>query len=144
MKHTDDPIVVDQIFETSVEVLWNTITRVRHMKQWFFENIESFEPEVGFETSFKVQVGDRSFTHLWKVTEVIHNQRIIYNWRYEEYPGDSFITFELMDEGPVVKLTVTAVIIEDFPEDIPEFSRQSGLDGWNYFIKKSLKDYLSN
>jgi len=29
-----------------------------------------------------------------------------------------------------------------FPDDIPEFKRESGVEGWNYLIKKSLKAFL--
>jgi hypothetical protein len=31
---------------------------------------------------------------------------------------------------------------EDFMDGIPEFKRESGLAGWEYFLNKSLKDYL--
>ena len=34
------------------------------------------------------------------------------------------------------------VIVESFPQDIPEFSRMSCLGGWTYFINQSLKEYL--
>lgn len=32
--------------------------------------------------------------------------------------------------------------IEDFPEGVPEFKRESGLQGWNFFIVQRLKNYL--
>jgi len=143
MLKSDDPIVVRQVFETSRENVWNAITRIDEMKQWYFGNIPSFKPEVDFETCFEVKVEDRIFTHLWKVSEVIPLQKIRYNWKFEEYPGDSFVTFELLEEGQHIELTVTAEITEDFPPDIPEFTRESGLNGWNYFIKNRLKEYLS-
>jgi len=33
-------------------------------------------------------------------------------------------------------------ISESFPLDIPEFKRESCVEGWTYFIKKRLKEYL--
>jgi hypothetical protein len=33
------------------------------MKKWFFKQITSFEPKVGFETSFIGKVDDRIFPH---------------------------------------------------------------------------------
>jgi hypothetical protein len=39
-------------------------------------------------------------------------------------------------------LRLTYIVIEKFPEDIPEFTRESGMVGWNYFIRKKLKEYL--
>ena len=35
-------------------------------------------------------------------------------------------------------------IIEDFPEDIPEFSRESCNKGWEYFIQNRLKVFLDS
>ena len=142
MRNTDEPIIIEEIFDTSIDILWNAITDPGQMKQWYFENIVSFMPEVGFETKFEVQVEDRKFTHLWKLTEVIPPQKITYNWRYEEYPGDSFVTFELIEEQDKVKLRLSHDVVNSFPSGIPEFSRESGIKGWNYFIRKNLKGYL--
>ncbi len=142
MRSTDEPIIVEQIFTTSIQNVWNAITRLDQMKHWYFENIDSFLPEVGFETQFVVQVENRKFTHLWKVTEVIPNKMIRYNWKYEEYPGDSIVTFELIEEKGQVKLRLIHAVLESFREDIPEFSRESGIQGWNYFIRENLKAYL--
>lgn len=142
MKITDAPVIVEQILHTSINDVWDAITNVERMKQWFFVNIESFRPEVGFETQFKVQVADRIFTHQWKLTEVIPYNKITYNWKYKEYPGDSLVTFELIQWQGHAKIRLTTKVLENFPAEIPEFSRKSCLGGWNYFIKKNLKEYL--
>jgi len=142
MKSTDSPIVVEQIINTSKEKIWEAITNVELMRQWFFDNIKSFKPAVGFKTKFKVQSEDRIFTHLWEVTEVDLQQKIVYNWKYEEYPGDSFVTFQLIEDNKSVNLVLTTEVVEDFPQDIPEFKRESCIGGWNYFIKERLKQFL--
>ena len=49
------------------------------MKLWFFSNKTYFEPVVGFETRFVIQVEDRIFPHLWKLTEVVPNKKISLN-----------------------------------------------------------------
>lgn len=112
------------------------------MKAWYFENIEAYEPKVGFTTQFEVKVEDRTFTHQWKITKAIPNQKLTYNWKYKEYPGDSFVTFEIFEENGTTKLKLSVAIIEDFPSGIPEFSRESCIGGWNYFIDKNLKEYI--
>ena len=94
MRKNDEPIIVEQTFNTSIDTVWNSITEIDQMRQWYFENIPSFKPEVGFETQFNVQSQDRNFLHMWKVTEVVPLKMIIYNWKYEGYPGDSFVVFE--------------------------------------------------
>ena len=142
MKKTEEPIVVEQIFDTSKENVWEAITILDKMKQWFFNNIEAFEPVVGFETRFTIQVEDRIFPHLWKLTEVVATKKITYDWRYEGYPGISIVEFELSEKDNQTKLKLTYTVLESFPDNIPEFTRKSGIEGWNYFIKKSLKQYL--
>lgn len=142
MKNLDEPIVIEQTFEASVEKLWNAITEVTQMKKWFFENIKTFKPEEGFETRFIVENKGRIFPHLWKITKVEPHKKIIYNWRYEGYTGDSFVTFELSEIENGSQLTLIHQITENFPEDIPEFRRESCIGGWNWFIKQNLKNYL--
>lgn len=142
MKKTDNPIVVEQIFNRSIEDVWEAITVRDKMIQWFFNNIPSFEPRVGFETRFVIQVEDRIFPHLWKLTEVVPLKKITYDWRYEGYAGSTLVTFELFEEGKQTKLRLTDTLLENFTDRIPEFKRESGSDGWNYFIKKNLKQYL--
>ena len=142
MKINDEPIIVEQTFNTSIDAVWNAITEIDQMRQWYFENIPSFKPEVGFETQFNVQSQDRNFLHMWKVTEVVPLKMIKYNWKYEDYPGDSFVVFELFKQDNLIKLKLTHQIKESFPGDIPEFSRESGVEGWTFFIRKSLKEFL--
>lgn len=114
------------------------------MKQWYFENIDAFEPTVGFETRFVIEHEGRIFPHLWKVIAVEPSKKIAYNWKYEGYTGDSVVTFTLVEEENGVKLKLTHKVLKSFPQNIPEFTRESCLDGWNYFIKKRLKNYISN
>lgn len=142
MKKTDPPIIVKQRFENSINEVWAALTDVDLMKQWFFDNIVSFKPEVGFATEFVVHNEGRNFTHLWEITEVISNEKIVYNWKYKEYPGDSFVTFELFEGENHVTLTLSTKVAENFPHDIPEFKRESAINGWNYFIKERLKQFL--
>jgi hypothetical protein len=79
---------------------------------------------------------------MWKVTEVVPKKMITYNWKYDGYPGDSYVVFELYNQSNLIKLRLTHQIQESFPEDIPEFSRERCLEGWTFFIKKSLKEFL--
>ncbi|HSH52323.1 MAG TPA: SRPBCC domain-containing protein [Bacteroidales bacterium] len=142
MKKTDPPVIVKQIFHSPIETVWKSITELEKMHQWYFENIPSFKPEVGFKTQFNIQSGERNFLHKWEVLEVIPNKLIKYNWKYEAYPGDSNVKFELFDENNNTKLVLTVNILEDFPQDIPEFKRESCIGGWEYLIKDRLKNYL--
>ena len=142
MEGSNQPIIVEQLFNASAEIVWQALTQVDQMRQWFFGNIESFNPEVGFETQFLVQTPERRFLHLWKLTEVIPEKKIKYDWKYGGYPGESTVVFELFAVQDQTKLILTHQVIENFPSDIPEFSRESGLQGWTYFIKERLVEFL--
>ena len=136
------PVVVEQIFPVSIDIVWHAITDPDQMRQWFFEKISAFKAEVGFKTKFNVKSEGRDFMHLWTIIEVILLKKISYNWRYEGYTGNSFVHFELFDQGVSTKLRVTAEGIETFPQDIPEFKRESCKAGWEYFIKERLKEFI--
>lgn len=136
------PIIVEQTFNTSVETVWNSITEIHQKRKWYFNNIPSFKPEVGFETQFNVQSQNRNFLHTWQITELIPLKKIAYKWKYEGYPGDSLAVFELFKQDKSTKLRLTHQVQEDFPEDIPEFSRESGVKDWKFLVQKSLKEFL--
>ncbi len=140
----NEPIIVQQTFPVAKEEVWKAITETDLMKKWFFETMESFKPEVGFEMRFNVHVEGKDFVHKWKITEVEHEKKIVYNWRYEGYEGDSFVKWELLAENNQTKLTLTHEGIETFPQHIAEFSRESCEGGWNYFIEKQLRAFLEN
>lgn len=143
MRRTEAPIIVEETFQKPVETVWSAITEAPLMRKWFFDTIPEFKPVVGFSVEFDVDAGERVFQHVWKVTKVIPQRLIEYNWKYGGYTGDSNVAFELRDENGATTLRLTHTVTEDFQEDIPEFTRESGLTGWRYFINQSLKKYLA-
>lgn len=143
MKTTDQPIIVEQVLNTSIHVVWQAITQKDQMTQWYFHNIPDFKAKVGFTTQFNVKAPSRDFLHLWKVTEVIPQQKITYNWTYKDLPGSADVSFELFEQNHRTLLRLTNTIIEDFDTTIPEFKRESCQGGWNYFIKERLNTFLS-
>lgn len=144
MSQEKNPVVVKQSFHVSVSHLWKAISELEQMKLWFFENIEAFNAEVGFETQFNVKSGERDFMHLWKITEVIPLEKIVYLWKYDGYEGASTVCFEtfISEKGSCLRLTHT--VTESLPRSIPEFTRESCLSGWKYFICDRLKSFLDN
>ena len=144
MKVSEPLIEVKQNFPQPIENVWRAITDVNEMRQWFFDTIPAFEPSVGFKTQFIVTSEDRIFPHLWRITEVIPFKKIVYNWKYEGYEGNSFVTFQLSEKNNQTLLTLTTKVIKDFPDDILEFKRESCVAGWNYFIKDSLVNYFNS
>ncbi len=143
MKTSDKPIVIEQLFNAPPSTLWYAITVCDEMRKWFFDNIPEFKPIAGFETSFNIQVGNRLFPHVWRLTEVISNQKIVYHWSYTGYPGSALVTFKLSKVGTQTLLKLTNTVIENFPDNIPEFKRESAVIGWQYFIQEKLVEYIN-
>ena len=144
MRVDEKPVVVEETFDAEIDRVWKALTEVDLMRQWYFENIPAFKPEVGSETEFNVKSQGRDFLHKWKVTEVVPGEKIAYDWKFEGYPGDSTVVFELSGTDGATKLRLTCIVKESFPDDIPEFKRESCVAGWQYFISQSLKEFLKS
>ena len=141
MKVTE-PIIVEQTLPASSKDVWKTITSHKEMVKWFFEDIPEFSPEVGFYTEFPVVSGEKTFTHQWKITEVVPFKKIVYDWRYAEYDGAGTVTFELSERVEETLIRVINEGLETFPQDIPEFKPESCRAGWEYFIQGRLRDFF--
>jgi uncharacterized protein YndB with AHSA1/START domain len=139
-----DPIVVEQTFSAPIDRVWRSITDGDQMRRWFFESIEEFRPEPGFDTRFSVRSGDRDYLHLWRVTDVIPERRIAYDWKYGGYPGESFVVWELSETGDGTRLKLTHTGVETFPQDNPAFTRESCQAGWRYFLCDRLRAFLES
>ena len=138
------PVIVTKQINQPKEIVWKAITEHQQMIEWFFDNIPDFKAEVRFKTWFVVKNEDRTFYHLWEVTEVFENQTLKVEWTYPDYVKEPFlVTFDLESlENNQTKFTVTAKGIEQFERfDIPEFTRESCVGGWEYFSTR-LKEYL--
>ncbi len=136
-----NPVIIEKDINASIEVIWDAITNLDKMNQWFFDNIPEFKPESGFQTRFIVKSGERNFTHVWKILEVIPGKLIKYDWRYEEYEGEGTVTFALFEKEGKSFLKLTNEGLETFPDSIPEFKRESCEAGWIFFMDR-LRSYL--
>jgi uncharacterized protein YndB with AHSA1/START domain len=136
-----DPIIIERTFDAPVSKVWKAITDNNEMKKWYFE-LEDFKAEVGFEFHFFGGPPEKVYTHLCKVIEVVPDKKLSYSWRYENYPGNSLLTFELFPEGEKTRLKLTHEGLETFPQDTKDFARENFIAGWTQIIGVSLKDYL--
>ena len=142
MKVSDPHILVEKTYTASLENVWAALTELAQMKEWYFDMLIAFEAHVGFKTSFSLENEGRTFTHQWEIVEVIPQKLLKYRWKYAEYPGDSYVCFSLEPKDSKTKLRLETEVIEDFPQHIPEFKRESGVAGWEYLLGESLKKYL--
>ena len=139
----DEPVIVERVYNASVESVWHVLTEVEKMRQWYFPTLVEFEPEVGFETVFDVPHEGKVFPHIWKVTEVIPNKKISYEWKFGGYPGNSLVSFELFDEEGKTRIVLTHNKLETFRGDLHhDLSKQNFVLGWTQFIGTALKEFV--
>jgi len=137
MKKDEQPVEVEQSFNVSTDVIWRAITDLDQMQKWYFDNIPDFKPEIGLKTQFDVNSGERIFRHLWKVIEVIPNKKLVYNWKYEGYAGDSNIIFELFENQNITTLRLTTQVLESYSKDIFLNSKEKVvLEGGNILFNR--------
>jgi len=136
------PIVMERVLNAPVTKVWNAITDKNEMKSWYFDLAE-FKAEVGFQFQFLGGPDPNApYRHLCEITEVVPNKKLTYSWRYDGYAGNSFVTFELFEQGDKTLLKLTHTGLETFPEQNPDFAKKNFMEGWAHIIHTSLKDYL--
>lgn len=139
-----DTVLVSQDFDQTVEEVWKALTDVEEMRKWFFENIPNFEARENFKTQFSISNEGRNFTHMWTVAHVEVPNTLKVVWKFLEYEGTGLVTYHLEPGTHGCILHLRDEIVKPFPNDIPEFKRESCMEGWKYFINQRLPDYFAN
>ncbi len=124
------------------KVVWSVLTDLHHMQQWFFAEIEQFEPRLGFATAFAFRYHDKTFTHQWDVRACTQEKELCLGWQYAEYPGEATAVFRLAPQGQGTRLDFSSSIITPFPA-MEEFSRASMEQGWTDLLQQRLKQYCA-
>ena len=136
-----EPVVKEVLLDAPGSKVWKAITEKEQMKEWYFD-LKEFKPEVGFEFQFEGGPDDRIYLHICKITEVVPEKRPSYSWRYDGYPGDSLVTFELFEEGKKTRLKLTHKNLESFGTENPDFAKDNFVEGWNIIIGKNIKEFV--
>ncbi|MDQ8053756.1 MAG: SRPBCC domain-containing protein [Pedobacter sp.] len=139
-----DPLIIERMYEVSPDKIWRALTVNDELQKWYFK-LKEFHPKVGFKFDFigGPEEGPQ-YLHLCEITEIVEGKKIAYTWRYDNYPGNSTITWELFDQGGQTLLRLTHEDIHTFEENGPNFTKESFKGGWTYFVHTALKEYLEN
>ncbi|MFD2864787.1 SRPBCC family protein [Mucilaginibacter antarcticus] len=135
------PFVIEQTYNWPIEKVWSALTDNEKLKQWYFK-LDDFKPEVGFAFRFSGTDKGVTFWHRCVVTEATPPNKLAHTWTYEEFPGESVVTWELFDEGGKTRLKLTHTGLETFPQDNPSFATASFSKGWTYITGKGLMEFL--
>lgn len=137
---TATPLIKEVVINAPASKVWDAITDKAKMKEWYFE-MSDFKPEVGFTFTFTgCDKEDVKFVHLCEITEVIPNKKLSHSWRYEGYPGNSTVTWELQEEDGKTLVTLTHTGLESISGH-PSLARNSFDEGWTHFVQSALKNY---
>ena len=138
------PIIVIQEYNTSIDKVWNALTNKEEMKYWYF-NLPEFYAVNDFEFQFYGGKDENNqYLHLCKITDVSLQNKLSYSWRYDGYPGISFVTFEVIEKDSKTTLKLTHTGIETFENENSDFAKSEFEAGWNYILHTALKNYLED
>ena len=136
------PIFLERLLNAPISKVWEAITNKDEMKKWYFD-LPEFKAEIGF--TFQFLGGEETGTqylHLCEVTEVIMGKKLTYSWRYDGYKGNSFVTFELFEQGNKTLLQLTHKGVDTFDPAEPDFAKNNFVQGWTHIINTALVNYL--
>jgi len=142
MNKENEPISVTQSIQASVAEVWQALTDVAAMRQWYFD-IDHFKPEQGFIFHFTGEVEGIKYLHHCVVTEVVPNEKISYSWRYEGHEGNTLVTFLLHAQSGLTHVTVLHDGVESYGNCNPHLSKKNFLAGWQYLLQTALKNYMA-
>jgi uncharacterized protein YndB with AHSA1/START domain len=133
------PLIVEREYNASPEQIWDALTDSKKISKWYGMDFPEFKPEVGFEFQFVAPM--KSYVHKCRVMDVVPFRKLAYTWRYDGYPGDSLVTFELFPQGNSTKVRVTHEGLESFAQaNNPDFDKKNFTEGWNAIIGTTLKE----
>jgi len=136
------PVIVERVYNAPIEKVWKALTNHEQLKKWYFQ-IKEFKPEIGFKFDFSGGPEDGTqFLHLCEITQVVDEKKIAYTWKYDGYPGNSEVIWELFQEGDQTRLKLSHTGLESFAESGKDFSKENFVGGWNYFVNDALKNFL--
>lgn len=130
------PIVKEIRLAATPHEVWLTLTDKEEMRKWYFD-FKDFRPEPGFHFSFYGEKDGEKFLHHCTVTEAVPDKKIAYTWKYEQWPGESLVSFELGVDGDYTLLRLTHSGLESFPQN--EMLKKSNFEeGWTAIIDGAL------
>lgn len=135
-----DTVVLERTFDAPLTRVWQAITDVEEMRQWYFD-LKDFKPEIGVEFEFVVEHEGNRYHHLCRVTELVPEKTIAYTWRYKGEPGNSLVTFNLTPDGNRTRLKLTHQGLDTFPKT-PAYARQNFEAGWVQLIGSELRQFV--
>jgi len=136
----EQKVVKERIIQASVADVWKAVTTAEEMSQWFFE-LDDFKAKLGYEFQLMGEKDGKKYPTSCKIIEVIPEEKMIFTWRYDDFPGEQLVSFELFNLGESCKFRVTHSGLENMLVDQDEFDIKDTIEGWE-IITKQLKQLI--
>ena len=134
-------VVKEVVLDAPVNKVWTAITDKEEMKEWYF-TIEEFVARPGFPFKMYGEKKGVKFPISCTVKEVEPNRRLSYTWSYDDFPAETLLTFELMENGDQTELYLTHEGLEKIPPENADVSIENHWEGWEFIIGTSLRQYV--
>lgn len=135
------PVVKEVLLNAPVGKVWHAITSKEEMKGWYF-TIEEFKAEPGFQFKLYGEKKGVKFPISCTIKEVQPYEKLSYSWSYDDFPAETLVTFELKGMGDQTELRLTHQGLENIPQENTDVSVQNHIDGWDFIISSSFKQYI--
>jgi uncharacterized protein YndB with AHSA1/START domain len=134
-------LIKDFGYDVPIDEVWQALTDKDKMKEWYFPQLEKFEPVVGYK--FHFNDGNSEYHKEWIVTKMVKGKTLAHSWAYKGYPGSSEVTFDLFEDGNKTRLKVTQTGLGSFPNH-PHFKKERFEWGWDNLLGQNLKHLLES
>jgi uncharacterized protein YndB with AHSA1/START domain/ketosteroid isomerase-like protein len=132
------PVIKELTLQAPVEKVWKAIVRKKKMKDWFFD-IRKFKPEEGLRFKIVERINGRKYPVSCEVKEVQKDKKLSYSWRYDDYPGETRVSFILTPEGERTRLKFTHSGLEKISGAGNGISVKKQAEKWNKVLGSTLK-----
>lgn len=133
------PLIKEFTYNVPIEEVWQALTDLDKMKEWYFPQLQKFEPIVGYK--FHFDDSHSEYHKEWIVTKVTEGKTLAHSWAYKGYSGTSEVTFDLFADRNKTTLRVTQTGLESFPNH-SHFKRERFEFGWENLLGQNLKQLL--
>ncbi|RYD79934.1 MAG: SRPBCC domain-containing protein [Sphingobacteriales bacterium] len=137
-----DLLILEHTYNVPAEKIWKGLTDNNELKKWYF-HLKDFKPKIGFKFDFMggPEEGPH-FLHLCEITDLVEGRKLAYTWRYDGYPGNSEVTWEIFENSEKTRVVITHSGLESFAHNGKDFNRDNFRAGWTYFLNDALENYL--
>ncbi len=133
-----DVIIKEQIFNHSIDKVWNAISKQEEISSWFIR--ADFKAEQGYTYSFKSE--GENCTEINGVIKEANPYTLIYTWVVKDTNVETVVKWELEKVGEGTKLYLEHSGISRYPGDTAVKMFESFNGGWDNCVTE-LSKYLT-